>query len=90
VQEDGELAGGKKGEIATQHAPGNPEGPAAFTADNRQQALLLLEKASAFFRAAEPSSAIPMLFDIARTTAGRDFLSLVREVMPAQTLRVDE
>lgn len=67
-----------------------PQARHSFRAANRQQALALIETAGSYFRAAEPSSPIPMLFDIARTTVGRDFLSLVRDVMPAHTLRVDE
>jgi type VI secretion system protein ImpA len=52
--------------------------------------MALLDQVAYFFKACEPSSPIPLLIEIARSTAGRDFMALLRESLPPQTLRVDE
>jgi type VI secretion system protein ImpA len=70
--------------------PAPPAGPAVFKAATRQQAMALLNEVAMYFRMAEPSSPIPMLIDIARAAAGRDFMQLLRETLPPHTLRVDE
>jgi type VI secretion system protein ImpA len=62
-------------------------GAIVFSATNRSQALDLLAKVSLFFRAAEPSSPIPLLVDRARDLAQRDFLSLLNDVLPEGALR---
>jgi type VI secretion system protein ImpA len=71
-------------------APRERPSTAGFAAADRAQALALLDQVSAFFRAEEPSSAVPLLIDIARSTVGRDFMTLLRDALPPQTLRVDE
>jgi type VI secretion system protein ImpA len=53
----------------------------------RSQALALLEQVGAFYRAVEPSSPVPYLTDRARELAQRDFLSLLRDVLPDGALR---
>lgn len=58
-----------------------------FSIENRAQALDLLTKVAAFFRAAEPSSPIPFLVDRARELAQRDFLSLLSDVLPEGALK---
>jgi type VI secretion system protein ImpA len=58
-----------------------------FSAENRSQALSLLVKVASFFRAAEPSSPIPLLVDRARDLAQRDFLSLLNDVLPEGALK---
>jgi len=58
-----------------------------ISAENRAQALDLLTKVAAFFRAAEPSSPIPFLVDRARELAQRDFLSLLSDVLPEGALK---
>ena len=58
-----------------------------FVAKDRVQALDLLTKVASFFRAAEPSSPIPFLVDRARELAQRDFLSLLKEVLPEGALK---
>ncbi|CCE07409.1 conserved hypothetical protein [Bradyrhizobium sp. STM 3843] len=58
-----------------------------FSVENRMQALGLLAKVAAFFRAAEPSSPIPLLVDRARDLAQRDFLSLLNDVLPEGALK---
>jgi type VI secretion system protein ImpA len=59
-----------------------------FTVENRTQALDLLAKVGAFFRAAEPSSPIPFLVERARELAQRDFLSLLSEILPEGVLKI--
>ncbi|OAF14939.1 hypothetical protein AYJ54_40950 [Bradyrhizobium centrolobii] len=59
----------------------------AFSVENRTQALSLLAKVASFFRAAEPSSPIPLLVDRARDLAQRDFLSLLNDVLPEGALK---
>jgi type VI secretion system protein ImpA len=56
-------------------------------ATSRVQALRLLEQVGAFYRSAEPSSPLPFLTDRARELAGRDFLSLLKHVLPEEALR---
>jgi len=58
-----------------------------FSVESRAQALDLLGKVAAFFRAAEPSSPIPFLIDRARDLAQRDFLSLLDDVLPEGALK---
>ena len=99
-----EASGSEGGDAGTwEETPEQPEGEAeapaeapsgaaenAFTAGTRAEAVSLLESAAAYFRAAEPSSAIPLLIEIARGSVGRDFMSLVKDALPAHALRVDE
>jgi type VI secretion system protein ImpA len=64
--------------------------PATFEVTTRDNALQLLKKIGAFYHAAEPSSPVPYLIDRAREFAGRDFLGLLREMLPKDTLRTPE
>ncbi len=54
------------------------------TRDNAQQ---LLSKVSAFYHQAEPSSPISFLVERARSLTGRDFLGLLKEMLPPDTLK---
>jgi type VI secretion system protein ImpA len=63
------------------------ENSAAFLVENRAQALGLLDQVGAYFRNAEPSSPVPFLTDRARELAQRDFLSLLRDVLPEGALK---
>lgn len=60
-----------------------------FVARDRMSAIRLIESASAFIRIAEPSSPIPMLLDQAKASSARDFISLLRDVLPQSALRID-
>jgi type VI secretion system protein ImpA len=53
-----------------------------FEAKTRADAVRLLEQIGAYYRAVEPSSPLPHLTDRARDLAGRDFLSLLKHVLP--------
>jgi type VI secretion system protein ImpA len=67
-----------------------PNGPAVagkLQVQTRAQAIALLEQVQRFFRRAEPSSPVPMLCDRARALAERDFMSVLREVLPKAALK---
>ena len=63
------------------------EGGPSFNVQSRGQALALLDQVAAYFRAAEPSSPIPYLIERARDLAQRDFLSVLKALLPADTLK---
>lgn len=62
-------------------------GAAGYSVKSRAQAIALLEQVQRFFRAAEPSSPIPMLCERARALAERDFMGVLRDVLPKAALR---
>ncbi|HET9903868.1 MAG TPA: type VI secretion system ImpA family N-terminal domain-containing protein [Xanthobacteraceae bacterium] len=61
--------------------------PAAFKVESRQQALALLDQIAAYYRAAEPTSPIPIITDRARRLAERDFMTLLKDFLPEAALR---
>jgi type VI secretion system protein ImpA len=70
----------------------NGEGPrrrleAKIEARTRDDAIRLLEQVASFYRIAEPSSPVPFLTERARSFAQRDFLSLLRELLPEGALK---
>jgi type VI secretion system protein ImpA len=58
-----------------------------FRVSSRAQAVALLEQVQQFFRRSEPSSPVPMLCERARALAERDFMSVLREVLPKAALK---
>jgi type VI secretion system protein ImpA len=75
---------------------GAPESPVSATqsggspryrVESRAQAIALLEQVQRFFRHSEPSSPVPMLCDRARALAERDFMGVLREVLPKAALK---
>lgn len=74
---------------------GAPESPASsqsggsprYRVESRAQAIALLEQVQRFFRHSEPSSPVPMLCDRARALAERDFMGVLREVLPKAALK---
>jgi type VI secretion system protein ImpA len=58
-----------------------------FEAQTRAQALALLEQVGSYFRTAEPSSPIPFLTERARDLAQRDFLSVLKALLPPDSLK---
>jgi type VI secretion system protein ImpA len=73
---------------------GAPTGESAPTAAapryavaNRAQAIALLDLVHRYFRRSEPSSPVPMLCDRARALAERDFMGVLRDVLPKDALR---
>jgi len=64
------------------------EGPRRrLEAKTRDDAIRLLEQIASFYRIAEPSSPVPFLTERARSFAQRDFLSLLRELLPEGALK---
>ena len=59
----------------------------SYRIQSRSQAISLLEQVQQFFRRSEPSSPVPMLCDRARALAERDFMSVLREVLPKAALK---
>jgi type VI secretion system protein ImpA len=57
------------------------------TVNTRQHAFTLLDQVSGYYRLVEPTSPIPVIIEQARRLAERDFMYLLREVLPDQTLR---
>lgn len=53
-----------------------------FQAATRAEAVALLTEVAIFYRAAEPSSPIPLLLDRAAGMIERDFLSILKDVLP--------
>jgi type VI secretion system protein ImpA len=95
-----ELPVGKLSKLSEAAPPSpdgpNPAGPAApsgggespqYRIESRAQAIALLEQVQRFFRHAEPSSPVPMLCDRARALAERDFMGVLREVLPKAALK---
>jgi len=60
---------------------------AQYRIESRAQAIALLDQVQRFFRHAEPSSPVPMLCDRARALAERDFMGVLREVLPKAALK---
>jgi type VI secretion system protein ImpA len=58
-----------------------------YRVSSRAQAIELLEQVQRFFRHAEPSSPVPMLCERARAFAERDFMGVLREVLPKAALK---
>jgi type VI secretion system protein ImpA len=69
--------------------PMNPEEPARprYRVETRAQAIALLDDVQRYFRISEPSSPVPMLCERGRAMAERDFMSLLRDVLPKAALR---
>lgn len=70
-------------------APGSPEpaggnGAEPWSAEvrTRRDAVAFLDDVGAFYRAMEPSSPIPLLTDRARSLIERDFLYLLKDLLP--------
>jgi type VI secretion system protein ImpA len=59
-------------------------------ASNRREALALLRQVSAFYRATEPSSPIPLITDRACDLAERDFMSLLKDILPEISIKAPD
>jgi type VI secretion system protein ImpA len=64
--------------------------PKVFMVTTRDSTLQLLSKVSAFYHQAEPSSPVAFLTERARTLTGRDFLGLLKDMLPPDTLKTRE
>ena len=64
-------------------ASGDGADAPAYLVGSRREATDLMSRVAQFYRAAEPSSPIPLLLERAVSTADRDFLTLLKDVLPA-------
>jgi type VI secretion system protein ImpA len=62
-------------------------GAPQYRIESRGQAIKLLEQIQRFFLHAEPSSPVPMLCNRARALAERDFMAVLKEVLPKSALK---
>ncbi len=62
--------------------------PRRLQAKTRGDAIRLLDQVGTYYRIAEPSSPVPFLTDRARSFAERDFLSLLKELLPEGAFKV--
>lgn len=67
--------------------PPEGAGPSAYKVQSRSEAIALLEQVQRFFRVAEPSSPVPILCERARALAERDFMGVLRDVLPKAALK---
>jgi type VI secretion system protein ImpA len=67
--------------------PSEGAGSPAYKVQSRADALALLEQVQRFFRRAEPSSPVPILCERARGLAERDFMGVLRDVLPKAALK---
>ena len=58
-----------------------------YRVESRSQAIALLDQVQRFFRHTEPSSPVPMLCERARAFAERDFMGVLRDVLPKAALK---
>jgi len=72
-----------EGSLSSSRPGGSPQ----YRVESRAQAITLLEQVQRFFRHAEPSSPVPMLCDRARAFAERDFMAVLRDVLPKAALK---
>lgn len=86
--DDAEPAPVEDGDAAVAVPPA--AAPAAvIRLQSRGQANDLMAQVAQFYRAMEPSSPLPLLLDRARGLAGRDFLTILEEMLPASHLRAN-
>jgi type VI secretion system protein ImpA len=74
------------GELREQPNGHDSATPGKIEAHSRSDALALLEQVGIYYRAMEPSSPIPLLTSRARDLAQRDFLSLLKDLLPEAAL----
>ena len=80
------TTGGTDNQTESGEPAGGPE-QRHYHVETRSQAIVLLEQISRYFRYSEPSSPVPMLCERARVLAERDFMSLLRDVLPKSALK---
>ena len=74
-------------QASTDQLPPAAAAPCKIEAKTRADAIRLLEQIGAYYRIAEPSSPVPFLTERARSLAERDFVSLLREMLPGDVLK---
>lgn len=61
--------------------------PEPMTVSSRPEAIGLMAAVIGFYARVEPSSPVPFLLERARALAGRDFLAILKDILPTDTLR---
>jgi type VI secretion system protein ImpA len=79
------VLGDGGGQSSEESAPAEPA--PRYTVTNRAQAIALIDQVHRYFRRSEPSSPVPMLCERARALAERDFMAVLRDVLPKDALR---
>jgi type VI secretion system protein ImpA len=79
------VPGDGGGQSSEEFAPAEPA--PRYTVTNRAQAIALIDQVHRYFRRSEPSSPVPMLCERARALAERDFMAVLRDVLPKDALR---
>src|SRR6266481_4650900 len=79
------VPGDGAGQSIEEAAPAEPA--PRYTVANRAQAIALLDQIHRYFRRSEPSSPVPMLCERARALAERDFMAVLRDVLPKDALK---
>lgn len=89
-----ELPLGKLSGLSSVASAVNGDGQAATTSappryrvESRADAIALLDLVQRYFRHSEPSSPVPMLCQRARALAERDFMGVLRDVLPKSALK---
>ena len=87
VQSDTDGGAGTSNELGATSAGNNSlsddNGMAPVVeAGTRQEAVVLLDEVGEFYRAIEPSSPIPLFTDRARSLVERDFMGLLKDLLP--------
>ena len=73
---------------ADDQAEEETEAKPKFVANTRPEALALIEKVRAYYRIAEPSSPVALMLDRAVELSTKNFIGLLREVLPDGHLKV--
>jgi type VI secretion system protein ImpA len=64
-----------------------PPSALRYEVETRAQAIALLDLIQRYFRHSEPSSPVPMLCERARALAERDFMAVLRDILPKAALK---
>jgi type VI secretion system protein ImpA len=71
-------------------SPEVPENSGAFVANSRHEAIGLLTSVNAFYAKSEPSSPLPLFTERASALAGKDFLGIIRDILPEDAMKAVE
>ena len=74
--------------VEDDQAEEDSEAKPKFVANTRPEALALIEKVRAYYRVAEPSSPVALMLDRAVEMSTKNFIGLLREVLPEGHLKV--
>jgi type VI secretion system protein ImpA len=87
VQRLSAAAGAAEGAAAAAKGTGQGDTEVQFEVRSRTEALRLLDQIGRYFSTAEPPSPIPFFTERASDLATRDFLSVLKTMLPADALK---